>query len=233
MLPNRQTCDGYIFNGRRLFSHASKEVHAMTGQRGRGSAGNFAVDRERASRAGRIGGHKSSGNFANNRARAAEAGRNGGALSNGGGGASNNPGNFARRGGRPQGGKTITGETRRPPVGAAQPRRSHPEQAPPPFDHHRDAGQRVAPEQQQTSSKEDDSRNQALDDVGGEPSYDLREETWVAAAASDLCMARVRQAGRPRRNRETTAKFYGNGGREVSHGRTGRWHVGWHNPTLS
>jgi uncharacterized protein len=40
--------------------------------------GNFAEDRERASRAGRIGGQHSSGNFAHDRERAAEAGRKGG-----------------------------------------------------------------------------------------------------------------------------------------------------------
>jgi hypothetical protein len=45
--------------------------------------GNFAEDRERASRAGRIGGQHSSGNFANNRERAAEAGRKGGQASHG------------------------------------------------------------------------------------------------------------------------------------------------------
>ena len=58
--------------------------------------GNFALDREKASRAGHVGGQKSSGNFANNRARAVEAGRKGGERSHGGGGAPNNPGNFAQ-----------------------------------------------------------------------------------------------------------------------------------------
>lgn len=48
--------------------------------------GNFAVDREKASRAGHIGGQRSSGNFAHDRARAAEAGRKGGERSHGGGG---------------------------------------------------------------------------------------------------------------------------------------------------
>jgi general stress protein YciG len=43
-----------------------------------GNPGNFAEDRERASRAGHIGGQRSSGNFANNSRRAAEAGRKGG-----------------------------------------------------------------------------------------------------------------------------------------------------------
>jgi general stress protein YciG len=42
-----------------------------------GNPGNFAEDRERAARAGHIGGQHSSGNFANNRARAVEAGRKG------------------------------------------------------------------------------------------------------------------------------------------------------------
>jgi uncharacterized protein len=45
--------------------------------------GNFAEDRERASRAGRVGGQRSSGNFANDRERAAEAGRKGGQASHG------------------------------------------------------------------------------------------------------------------------------------------------------
>ncbi|MCW1937169.1 general stress protein [Pseudomonas sp. MDMC_285] len=40
--------------------------------------GNFANDRQKASEAGRKGGHNSSGNFANDRQRAAEAGRKGG-----------------------------------------------------------------------------------------------------------------------------------------------------------
>ncbi|MBV9248568.1 MAG: general stress protein [Acetobacteraceae bacterium] len=48
--------------------------------------GNFAEDRERASRAGHIGGQRSSGNFAHDRARAVEAGRKGGERSHGGGG---------------------------------------------------------------------------------------------------------------------------------------------------
>jgi hypothetical protein len=43
-----------------------------------GNSGNFAEDREKAVRAGHIGGQHSSGNFANNRARAVEAGRKGG-----------------------------------------------------------------------------------------------------------------------------------------------------------
>jgi uncharacterized protein len=68
----------------------------MSEQQHTGRPGNFAEDRERASRAGQIGGRRSSGNFAHNRARAAEAGRKGGKHSRGGGGAENNPGNFAR-----------------------------------------------------------------------------------------------------------------------------------------
>lgn len=58
--------------------------------------GNFAEDRDKASRAGRVGGQRSSGNFANDRARAVEAGRKGGERSHGGGGARHNPGNFAQ-----------------------------------------------------------------------------------------------------------------------------------------
>lgn len=56
----------------------------MTEQRRSRNPGNFAEDRERASRAGQIGGQHSSGNFANNRERAAEAGRKGGRASHGG-----------------------------------------------------------------------------------------------------------------------------------------------------
>lgn len=58
--------------------------------------GNFAEDRERAARAGRVGGQRSSGNFAQDRMRAVEAGRRGGEHSRGGGGAQSNPGNFAQ-----------------------------------------------------------------------------------------------------------------------------------------
>ncbi|ALB62788.1 Conidiation-specific protein 10 [Cronobacter condimenti 1330] len=47
----------------------------------RGGSGNFAVDRERASEAGRKGGQNSGGNFKNDRERAAEAGRKGGKSS--------------------------------------------------------------------------------------------------------------------------------------------------------
>ena len=45
-----------------------------------GNPGNFAEDREKASRAGHVGGQHSSGNFANNRERAVEAGRKGGSA---------------------------------------------------------------------------------------------------------------------------------------------------------
>jgi hypothetical protein len=47
--------------------------------------GNFANDRERASRAGHKGGQASGGNFANDRQRASEAGRKGGRNSHGAG----------------------------------------------------------------------------------------------------------------------------------------------------
>jgi general stress protein YciG len=43
-----------------------------------GNPGNFAEDREKAARAGHLGGQNSSGNFAKNPGRAAEAGRKGG-----------------------------------------------------------------------------------------------------------------------------------------------------------
>lgn len=46
--------------------------------------GNFANDREKASEAGRKGGHNSGGNFANDPSRASEAGRKGGQQSRGG-----------------------------------------------------------------------------------------------------------------------------------------------------
>lgn len=68
----------------------------MAETRHTGNPGNFAEDREKASRAGHIGGQHSGGNFANNRERAAEAGRKGGLASHGGGGAAHNPGNFAQ-----------------------------------------------------------------------------------------------------------------------------------------
>jgi general stress protein YciG len=77
----------------------------MAEERRSGNPGNFAEDREKASRAGHVGGQHSSGNFANDRERAAEAGRKGGQASHGGshgpeggsrsGGAEHNPGNFA------------------------------------------------------------------------------------------------------------------------------------------
>jgi len=47
--------------------------------------GNFANDREKASEAGKKGGHNSGGNFANDREKASEAGRKGGQNSHGGG----------------------------------------------------------------------------------------------------------------------------------------------------
>ncbi len=50
----------------------------MAEQQHKGHPGNFAEDREKASRAGHTGGQHSSGNFANDRERAAEAGRKGG-----------------------------------------------------------------------------------------------------------------------------------------------------------
>ena len=55
----------------------------MAEQRRAANPGNFAEDRERAARAGHIGGQHSSGNFANDRGRAAEAGRKGGQASHG------------------------------------------------------------------------------------------------------------------------------------------------------
>lgn len=53
----------------------------MAEERRTRNPGNFAADRERASRAGHIGGQHSSGNFAHDRERAAEAGRKGGLAS--------------------------------------------------------------------------------------------------------------------------------------------------------
>ncbi len=49
----------------------------------RGSSGNFAEDRERASEAGRKGGQHSGGNFKNDPQRASEAGKKGGKNSHG------------------------------------------------------------------------------------------------------------------------------------------------------
>lgn len=49
----------------------------------RGGKGNFAEDRERASKAGKKGGQESSGNFKNDPERAAKAGREGGEQSRG------------------------------------------------------------------------------------------------------------------------------------------------------
>ena len=68
----------------------------MAEQHHTGNRGNFAEDREKASRAGHVGGQRSSGTFANDRERAAEAGRKGGKRSLGGGGAERNPGTFAQ-----------------------------------------------------------------------------------------------------------------------------------------
>ena len=47
--------------------------------------GNFGNDKEKASEAGRKGGHNSGGNFANDREKASAAGRKGGQNSHGGG----------------------------------------------------------------------------------------------------------------------------------------------------
>jgi general stress protein YciG len=70
-----------------------------------GNPGNFAEDREKAARAGHVGGQHSSGNFANDRERAAAAGRKGGQATHGSsrgdaseettGPAGQRPGNFA------------------------------------------------------------------------------------------------------------------------------------------
>ena len=51
----------------------------------RGGSGNFALDREKASEAGRKGGQHSGGNFKNDPQRASEAGKKGGENSHGGG----------------------------------------------------------------------------------------------------------------------------------------------------
>ena len=50
----------------------------------RGGKGNFAEDTQRASEAGKKGGHVSGGNFKNDPQRASEAGRKGGQNSHGG-----------------------------------------------------------------------------------------------------------------------------------------------------
>jgi uncharacterized protein len=55
----------------------------MADQRRPQNPGNFAQDREKASRAGHTGGQHSSGNFANDRERAVTAGRKGGQASGG------------------------------------------------------------------------------------------------------------------------------------------------------
>lgn len=51
----------------------------------RGGSGNFAENPEKASEAGKKGGHNSGGNFANDREKASEAGKKGGENSHGGG----------------------------------------------------------------------------------------------------------------------------------------------------
>jgi hypothetical protein len=86
----------FIGGGQTSVAVFHKEGIRMAEQRHTGNPGNFAADREKASRAGHVGGQHSSGNFANDRERAAEAGRKGGEHSHGGGGAQNNPGNFAQ-----------------------------------------------------------------------------------------------------------------------------------------
>ncbi len=71
----------------------------MADQRHTGNPGNFAEDREKASRAGQTGGQHSGGNFGNDPARAAEAGRQGGEQSHNSGQSQNTgsgQGNFAQ-----------------------------------------------------------------------------------------------------------------------------------------
>ncbi len=77
----------------------------MAEERRSPNAGNFAEDREKASRAGRVGGQHSSGNFAHNRERAAEAGRKGGQAKHGQGSRSSSDEDNARqlRTGSPEG----------------------------------------------------------------------------------------------------------------------------------
>jgi uncharacterized protein len=58
----------------------------MAEERHSGNPGNFAEDREKAARAGHVGGQHSPGNFANDRERAADAGRKGGQASHSSGG---------------------------------------------------------------------------------------------------------------------------------------------------
>jgi general stress protein YciG len=53
-------------------------------EKGQGNPGNFAEDREKASRAGQAGGQHSSGSFANDHDKASEAGKKGGQASSGG-----------------------------------------------------------------------------------------------------------------------------------------------------
>ncbi|KTC43916.1 MAG: general stress protein [Pseudomonas sp.] len=52
--------------------------------KGNNNPGNFANDREKASEAGKKGGHASGGNVANDRQKASEAGKKGGQHSGGG-----------------------------------------------------------------------------------------------------------------------------------------------------
>ena len=59
---------------------------------GNSNSGNFANDREKASKAGQTGGHNSGGNFANDREKASQAGKKGGEASHGGGRATNGAG---------------------------------------------------------------------------------------------------------------------------------------------
>jgi uncharacterized protein len=68
---------------RLILTEQWRKEKPMAEERRSPNPGNFAEDRERASRAGRIGGQHSSGNFANDRERAAEAGRKGGQASHG------------------------------------------------------------------------------------------------------------------------------------------------------
>ncbi|QXI26322.1 general stress protein [Pseudomonas vanderleydeniana] len=56
--------------------------------KGNSNPGNFANDRDKASEAGKKGGHASSGNFANDKQKASEAGKKGGQHSHGGQGRS-------------------------------------------------------------------------------------------------------------------------------------------------
>src|ERR1700690_1865025 len=83
----------------------------MAEEKHTGNPGNFAEDRERASRAGQVGGQHSSGNFAKDPQRAAEVGRKGGQASHGSGGAERNPGNFTQDREKPAGAGRKDGQT--------------------------------------------------------------------------------------------------------------------------